>query len=325
MPKLRSQGLSPAYLQSLRDSGNWLLGLAGEAGWIVSKCRNVRELDRMLEKTVQRAFERGEQLQRVVLGLLSIQRKFRIHGGLLKGSWLAVKGWKALIPTKTRVPITRYLLECVLVMMLNNSAQEQGSERKIWIRCALATWLSFSCLLRPGEALNLRVGDLTFPDISTFNMETADLVVVIKHPKTRRVWKNQFVLCDDVALVQWLSWWISGMSKQKPLFPMSRYIWNSRFNLALSRLCIESAGFTLGSLRCGGATFHFRQHKNLGQLQYHGRWASAETLKHYLHAAMSVHVMESIKMEAKEKIVEVHKHASVLASPPQLSVQNFCL
>ncbi len=323
MPKLRSQGLSPAYLQSLRDSGNWLLGLAGEAGLTVSKCRNVRELDRMLEKTVQRAFARDEQLQRVVLGLLSVQRKFRIHGGLLKGSWLAVKGWKALIPTRTRVPITRYLLESLLVMMLINSAQEQGSERKIWIRCALATWLSFSCLLRPGEALNLRVGDLTFPDISTFSMETADLVVVIKHPKTRRVWKNQFVLCDDVALVQWLSWWVCGMSKQKPLFAMSRYIWSSRFSSALSRLGLES--ITLGSLRCGGATFHFRQHKNLGQLQYHGRWASAETLKHYLHAAMSVHVMESLKRDTKEKIVEAHKHAIVLASPRKLSVQTFCL
>lgn len=324
MVRLRSLGLSSTYRRGLRDAGYSLLNRVHRLGGVLDKHTPIRRVDRWLERAVEVAYEEGESVQWMVLGVLSLQRAFRISGSGLKGTWLAIKNWKASLPHHTRVPLSRSGMEALVLTMFASGASSCGYDRRTWWACALATWLSFVCLLRPGETLKLRVDDLTFPDGSSLVEGAAGLVVVVRNPKTKRIWKTQFVLCSENPLIQWLAWWVRGIPRHQWLFPLTRYVWNTRFNSGLDRLALRSCGFTLGSLRTGGATYHFRVHQNLALLQYHGRWASSDTLKYYLHSAMSVHVMSNISEEAKGRLEVALSNVALLLNPP-LSLNRLSL
>ena len=72
-----------------------------------------------------------------------------------------------------------------------------GWSRKQWWACGLALWLGFTCLLRPAEVLKLRVGDLSFSTGQGGESLDPGMVVVVRTPKTRRIWHRQFVLCVE--------------------------------------------------------------------------------------------------------------------------------
>ena len=366
MVRLRSAGLTKSYRMSLRESGVWLLGLVPELGKTLSASDGADVVDKWLERAVELAYKRKERLYRVNLGLVAIQRAFHLSAPLLRGAWSAVRGWKALKRSKSRIPITRYRLEwlwlevtpismfsdwrsrvcrfcsdlasaemcaverslkavsskkkaktpetekavassskrkttsegasaskrqsilapwgaetvesfqedflevessqeykdgklppediaasffdqqqCSMVVgdkkgshhvcttsagehgffeftfqglehtteipnLALESVQacalkrpaEEGWMRRRWIGCALDWWLGFVCLLRPGEILNLRCQDVSLPEGQGVEIEELGAVVVIRQPKTRRVWKEQFVTCKDPALVK---------------------------------------------------------------------------------------------------------------------------
>lgn len=322
MVKLGAVGLSRTYRRSLKEAGQRMLVVVESLGGNLRLSSAPQVVDQWLERAVNECYKRGERIHWVVLGVLGIQKGFKLSGPLLRGTWSAVRGWRQLLPTRSRVPITRYCLDAVLLVLLAEGRQVQGRERYVCWASALACWLSFACMLRPGELLNLKVGDLCFPEREELGVTDAGLVVVVREPKTRRIWKNQFVLTHDLSLVRWLRWWVTGLARRAPLFHLSRYLWDARFRSACSRLCISSCNFTLGSFRSGGATYLFRKDQNLGALQFAGRWKSASTLQHYLHTAFSAHVMGNLNSEARQKLDLTLQHAELLQSPPCSSLSN---
>ena len=178
--------------------------------------------------------------------------------------------------------------------------------REIMWAAMLSVWLSFEGLLRPGETEQLLVRDLCFPDQHGGGSE--GLVVTI-----RKLWHTQFVLIRDRALISWLRWWTTGVSTNRVLFRVSRRRWAKVFGQSLAWLQLDDRGFTLGSLRAGGATWHFKTHENLARLQFLGRWSRAETLRHYLHEAL---VETQSRPEAKAHLAFVLEHVRFLEAPP---------
>ena len=87
----------------------------------------------------------------------------------------------------------------------------------------------------------------------------------------------------------------------------------------ITMLGVEASGYTLGSLRSGGATNHFRIHRNLGHLQYLGRWHSAKTLEHYLHEAYAAMIAGALKIDTKQLLAELHRFKHWLVGPPRVS------
>ena len=155
MVRLRSAGLTKSYRKSLRESGVWLLGLVQELGKTWSASDGADVVDKWLERAVEVACKRKERLYRANLGLVAIQCAFHLSAPLLRGAWSAVRGWKALKPSKSRIPITRYRLECLVVVALSGGWAEEGWMRRRWVGCALGWWLGFVCLLRLGEIMTV--------------------------------------------------------------------------------------------------------------------------------------------------------------------------
>ena len=315
---LRHAALSVEYRHSLRESSAWLLNKARELGINLTRRTSARTVDRVLEATVERCYQEGERLYKVTLGVLGLQRALRIAGPLLRETWAAIKGWRSLQPVKSRVPISKYVLECLLVTLMARALGELGRDRERYLAAMLCSWVCFEALLRPGEAANLLVGDVCLPDPGLPSDEAVGLVLSLRSPKTRRVWRNQCVIVKSPALLRWLAWWVEGKPRSEKLFRVARRDWAKLFAFGLELLHVSDLHYTLGSLRGGGATRLFRTTENLALLQFAGRWARQETVKSYLQEGLALQVACSASEVAKEKLAEAHAEWRLLCRPPPL-------
>ena len=170
-------------------------------------------------------YQNHERLCKVTLGVLGLQRHLNISGPLLRHTWAAIRAWRTLLPVRSRVPITRSILTALLVTLAARSVRETGRERELWMAAMLASWLPFEALLRPGEAHNLLVQDVLLPDAHLLSGDDEGLVLSLKSPKTRRVWRAQFVLVRNPALISWMRWWLEGKPRHQRLFRFGRRAW----------------------------------------------------------------------------------------------------
>ena len=320
--RLRRQGLTKEYLQHLQVSSTWLLGLVRELGGKISSSSAARDVDRWLELAVEVAYERGFKMYQVRLGVIGLQRKLRVPGPLLRETWQAIRGWKTLQPTRSRVPISRYALEGLLLTCLLKGKQSFGWLRRTWWATMLSSWLSFYGMLRPGEALRLQVRDLVFPDCIALGEPGLGLVVLIRSPKTRRIWASQSVLVKEAGLVRWLRWWVADLKPRDAVFTLSRRLWSDRMSESAELLHLQSCRFTPSSFRAGGATHYYRAEQNIGKLQFMGRWKSTDSLHHYIQDAMAVLVTSQAPAAGRECLEMAQNFIHYLNHAPILSAQT---
>ncbi|CAE7196758.1 unnamed protein product [Symbiodinium sp. CCMP2592] len=308
--------LSAEYRRGLRAAAVWLLSLASALGAKLSVRTSSRVVDAWLEKVVNVCYERGERFYRVRLGVLGVQRALRLSGPLLRGTWAALRGWRTLLPVNPRIPMSKYIMQAVLVTFLATGFREEGRAREQWWSAFIGTWLSFEGLLRPGEMDKLFVGDITFPEGDWPASEQVGMVLCLRTPKTKRVWRTQFVLLKDEQLIAWMRWWCSGRPAHRRVLRTGRRDWAKRLSLALSRLDLADRGFTLGSLRGGGATHLFRVTENIARVQYHGRWSRQETVKAYLQEGLSTQTLTTASALARQRLQLAHQSWELLRAPP---------
>ncbi|CAE7489091.1 unnamed protein product [Symbiodinium natans] len=209
----------------------------------------------------------------------------------------------------------------LLLTCLSEGQKVTGWARRIWWATMLASWLAFWGLMRPGEVVNLRKKDLAFPEAVAMGEAALGLVILIRKPKTRRTYRTQMVLVKEVAVVLWLSWWTAALRPNQLVFPMSRRLWGERMKEALRRLSLEGCKYTPSSFRAGGATHHYRVNQNIPQLQFMGRWKSLESLKSYIHEALSVHIAQQAPEEGRRKLESAQRFVHLLQQPPHLPAQ----
>lgn len=322
MVRLRDVGLSKSYRRSLREAGREMLQRLHRRGFAVTAKTPAPTLDRWLETIVEEARVCGERLYKLTLGVLALQRALNISGHLLRGTWRAIQGWRSLAPVRSRTPITAFCLEGVVLKSLLEGWQEEGWQRLLFWSSSLALWLGFAALLRPGEVLKLRVGDVSFSTGGGRGSVDPGFVLVVQSPKTKRIWHKQFVLRKDERLERWLRWWVQDTPRTWLLFPLTRYVWNKHFGIVLQNLGLGHCNYTLGSLRVGGATHLFRKNSNLGELQFLGRWASSNTLQFYLQGAFAAFVEAQHSHSSDELLTVLHDRIHLLNQPPRSSLRH---
>ena len=103
-----------------------MLTLVQRLGKNLSRDDPPHVVDRWLERAVEAAYSAGEKYYLVNLGMVAIQRSFRLSAPLLRGAWGALRGWRSMKPTRSRVPITRYRLALYVFCALVNCLVSSG-------------------------------------------------------------------------------------------------------------------------------------------------------------------------------------------------------
>lgn len=146
---------------------------------------------------------------------------------------------------------------------------------------AILLLLGFSFYLRSLEMIRLRREDVRF------NSESGEVVVALERTKTSKQFAQSVVLRHK-PLARLLA-------QASPFLPPAGVIW--RFSTHKFRQCfvtllahagMDSCGFSLYSLRRGGATHVYSRTRDLHQVAIQGRWRDLSTARIYLDDARAV-------------------------------------
>ena len=148
-------------------------------------------------------------------------------------------------------------------------------------------------------------------------------VVSIMDPKGRRRFVfRQFALVESAPLAEWLSWFFAGLPASTLLFSGSATDLTSILRQCLRMLGLEPATFSLRCFRAGGATHAYRTERNLGVLQFAGRWKTTATLHHYIQSAMVALQAAAIPQEARPGVEAFASLFRSIKAPPQEVLTN---
>ena len=176
----------------------------------------------------------------------------------------------------------------------------------------LLLWIWFVVMLRPGEMISCKAGDILIGHRLLMSFPT--LVLRIANPKNRKhLGHQQFAHCHCDKRISWMTWFTEGVLRTDYIIEGGRQALVHVLSFCVRELDLDDLGITLASCRTGGVTTRFLQDPNLGSLQYAGRWANPRTLQHYLQqAAMSSLVEWSLSGCAQDLIIHAQ---AIFASP----------
>ena len=224
--------------------------------------------------------------------ILSIQDRFGYAKPALSAAWRVVSTWERLEPTKARAPLPFVVFQSMLVVALGWQ----------WYRMALALYISFFCLLRPGELFDLMRCDVLMED----EEGSAVMLCIRKSKRWVRGARGQHAKLEGKYACAWVRRLLARMCPSESFWPAAPGAFALRFR-ALTKAVLGCEGpFTPGSLRTGGATWAFQEwDENLVKLCWRGRWRDANTLWHYVQELQSLHVLQSIPPAARIRMREL--------------------
>lgn len=321
--KLRLNRYSKAYRSRLLSGGQKLERFLRGDGSTLNKLLNSRPpvVDEILESFVMAMH--GEknngvnmrQAKHAVL-LLQILRPELKHQ--LKKSWETLKAWEESLPSGMRSPLPVTLLVAMICQarILAFEADDDSSKAKKWLRVSMLLGLGFFGLLRPGEMLALKRKHICFPNSITFALPA--VTVTIEKPKNfRQLGTSQFVTIKQPDTCNWIVCCCHDMKATDPLWNFSQSEFRRCFKTLLSTLCCDECKFSPASLRAGGATFLFDQCSDIGRLRLMGRWASMQSLEHYIQVGKSQQLLQDLNQKCMLKIKTILRDGGFLLGLPK--------
>ena len=290
--RLKDQKLRPTtllrYINSVTLFINWLEGGSTPIP------RQPDAWDAAISDYAEHLWETGESKQLFGDLLSGLPHFLAETRGSLKGSWKLFATWKRLELPVRAVPFSTD----VLLAMMGAALMEDDLEQ------AGAYILGFMCMLRTGELVSLRWGDLSF--------HPRPLRMVVRLGLTkggqRRGLANETVVCDDPATIRFLSALHGTFPRGDIVVGKTPQRFRQIFNAHLKYLHIDRHCYFPYSLRRGGATSQYRATGNLAWVAVQGRWASQSTARIYIDDGMAAIQEQNFPPEA---IRTVAKHASL--------------
>ena len=312
---LRKGNASVAYLRGQSKGVGRFEHFLGRRGidWSDWHSDDAEIIDDVLIDWIQHEFDAKKTLYDTTCGVLAIQRRYKLQYRL-PGAWSAIRTWRQARPSKRRRPLSPFMWKCIVLGLLARAGLP-GANAWLWVGTAVLVLVGFSGLARPGELDGLLISHVGLPGDERIGGGTM-AVLLIMSPKNRaHMGETQFIAIESKAVIRWLEWWIDGRKQHEHVFP--RYADASRcFKEVVAELGLEEIGFTLGSLRTGGATAHFRQFRNIAALQYLGRWANPSTLAFYPQETMAEHLTTQIPHVARNRLANLAQYFPLLHQPP---------
>eukprot|EP00971_Amphidinium_carterae_P118978 2357183-Amphidinium_carterae.1 len=204
--------------------------------------QDVEQLNRVLVAYLQRLAldERPVSWGNFLLAGLQ-QWRPDLHGKL-HPSWHALRQW-----SNRFVPAVRRPIPVELLLSLAVAASLKG-----WWRMSVSLLLGFHLLLRPAELAGLRRLDILLPhDLG--GSRKYGIVRIVQSKTSTRFTLLQAVTIEDEKILSLLAAVIQHDLPRSPLLPGGLAALQTRFVYLMTWLGCRHSGFTLASLRSGGA------------------------------------------------------------------------
>lgn len=310
---LERHRLSPQYRLRLRQ------GLDHFLSWAAAKNVNIETLEvtsaanRILAYYVQDCYAGGISISLSKHAVLAVQMRFPQLKRAISRPWDGLRTWARELPHSHRTPLPEEVLKALFGITLEAALHRQFGLVQLVV---VVLWrIAFYGLLRPGEVMNLRRGDLKFSCLNGVWL----LIVGIRDPKTRHIFgRDQFALVKDQGTILWAHALFQHFPLMAKLWPSSRQRMVSMFQGALERLGLGRIGFTLGSFRPGGTTCMFLLGQDVPRIKYAGRWSSESSLLCYIQECMAhlVWAQFSTEIESDIRIIVVESEFAWNSPPP---------
>lgn len=231
--------------------------------------------------------------------------------GRLHRAWSALRSWKQHIRSESRVPIPRLLLHGLFVSLVVEGL-DHPKDALYWFSAAVLFNIGFHGLLRPGEMLGLRFGDLYF--------DCGALVIRVANPKNKNAMGYaQFATIRDPGTIAWATWLARGAHPNLKLWPSGRSKLVSTFRTGLAALGAPDKIWTLGGFRAGGATDMIINDTEIARVKFQGRWSSESSMAVYVQEAMSILVLKQLDPRVRSQVENlVRLSHTTLSRPPGL-------
>eukprot|EP00732_Lithocolla_globosa_P002732 Lithocolla_globosa_v1_NODE_1892_length_2270_cov_26.995485.p1 type:complete len:311 gc:universal NODE_1892_length_2270_cov_26.995485:1263-331(-) len=258
------------------------------------QCENYRDLDELLTDSIMWMYyensKRGQR-QNAICRKAGVEMLLMIPSGNLPGAARALRAWDKIVPGHSPPPLT-----WDLTMVIAGEMRRRGYRR---LACGIL--IAFCGYLRIGELLALEPSqvDVSFP------------IGLRVDGKTGR---NQFVAIKNKLALSALTWLVSTTSGS--LVGVNYSTMRKVFTETLTTLGLSGYGFTLHSLRHGGATHDFIGGKHLSHIALLGRWESKKSLRRYIQSGRASLVGLQLPDHVKNQITLIHLNQSVVLALP---------
>ena len=245
--------------------------------------------------------------------------EFYYHGlkGCLSRSRKALRGWRKLMPPKSRLPLPKPVA-CGMAMRLLFLQERE---------MALALLLAFDLYLRPGETMGLKVKNLVAPVVGAGKQYQHFTLVVRDEedeiPDKTGVFSNSLPLGNPETKA-WLGKALQKMVKKRkaedPLFNLDSEKFRKKFQQAGSWLGLPN--LHTYQLRHGGASDDLgKGHRDHNGVKARGRWKTDSSVRRYAKFGKVQELMKKMPPWALQYCTRsMHKmEAVVMGRAPPLS------
>jgi integrase len=238
------------------------------------ECHTTRELDELLTEFLHFLFLNNGSKQtgnNVIYGLMMKSPNLK---GRLPLSRLAMRGWDKLQPAVAYPPLTWPITVAIAARMAQRGNVLQ----------AIATVVSFHCLLRVGEMTQLKRQDVALADDARLGVDGFAGALRLRKTKTG---KNQWVTVLDKDILALLELACRDLQPNDRVFPFSA----GSFRRELRAACLDigiTTPYVPHSLRHGGATRLHMQGMRVEDIMLRGRWQSSKSARHYIQSGQAL-------------------------------------
>lgn len=274
---------APSTLRKYRNAVSHFLSWASDSGEDPS---DPDDLDDLLCDYFHFLFDNDLGKGKAHAALYGILMLMPRLDGHLRLASRCLRGWAKLHPAKAYPPLT-WELTCLIALRLCLSGH---------LRHAIGVLLSFDCLLRVGELVNLRREDVADAKDARIGVASVDMTIRLRSTKTG---PNQWVIVRDPSVKILLRKLLDSTSSGDHLFPFSTSTFRTHFKATCASLGLSPL-YVPHSLRHGGATRAHLLGMPLEDILIRGRWASSKSARRYIQAgrAMLLTMDVSVSVQA---------------------------
>ena len=281
--KLRDSALAPATLKAYSTNVNKFLQFTRLPSLAHLLRLAPALIDQRLSEYIDCLFaERGSYhyASQTLFGLIFRCPPVRFHLG---ESRLRLRGWNRLRKHTSHPPITWELAVLFAVTMARWGRHAE----------AVATLLSFDCLLRVGELTRILYHDVIVPNDPRLGSAHTGMVIRLARAKTGL---NQSVSLDNAQVQRVLHAYLRAhpfLSGDR-IFPFAPSSFRSLLRRVARAHGLHHIPYVPHSLRHGGATYAFQRGAKIEDIMFRGRWLSMESARRYIQTARALLILLDI-------------------------------